>query len=133
MRLLLDTSVFLRFIAGSNRLGDNARALMENFDNELILSVASLWEMAIKTGIEKLELLKEFDSLIPEKLEESEIEVLPIRLAHLSRMMKLPFHHRDPFDRLIIAQSIAEDLPLITHDGIFREYPVDVVSVHTDG
>nr|VFK44639.1 MAG: PIN domain nuclease, a component of toxin-antitoxin system (PIN domain) [Candidatus Kentron sp. TC] len=129
MRLLLDTSAFLRFIAGSGRLDGRSRALMEDFDNALVLSVASLWEMAIKTSIGKLELLKDFDSLIPEKLEENEIETLPIRLAHLSEMMKLPFHHRDPFDRLIIAQSITEDLPLITHDGIFRKYPVDIVSV----
>nr|VFJ63760.1 MAG: PIN domain nuclease, a component of toxin-antitoxin system (PIN domain) [Candidatus Kentron sp. FM]VFJ76082.1 MAG: PIN domain nuclease, a component of toxin-antitoxin system (PIN domain) [Candidatus Kentron sp. FM]VFK14883.1 MAG: PIN domain nuclease, a component of toxin-antitoxin system (PIN domain) [Candidatus Kentron sp. FM] len=102
---------------------------MEDFDNALVLSMASLWEMAIKISIGKLELLKEFDSLIPEKLEENEIEVLPIRLAHLSEMMKLPFHHRDPFDRLIIAQSISEDLPLIAHDGIFKEYPADIVPV----
>nr|VFJ51369.1 MAG: PIN domain nuclease, a component of toxin-antitoxin system (PIN domain) [Candidatus Kentron sp. FW]VFJ59641.1 MAG: PIN domain nuclease, a component of toxin-antitoxin system (PIN domain) [Candidatus Kentron sp. FW] len=132
MRLLLDTSVFLRFIVGSDRLGDKTRALMEDFDNALILSVVSLWEMAIKTSIGKLELLKNFDSLIPEKLEENEIEVLPIRLAHLSEMMRLPLHHRDPFDRLIIAQSIAEGLPLITHDGIFRKYPVDIVAEHAD-
>lgn len=59
---------------------------------------------------------------------ENEIEILPIRLAHLSEMMKLPFHHRDPFDRLIIAQSITEDLPLITHDGIFKKYPVEIFS-----
>ncbi|VFM98465.1 MAG: PIN domain nuclease, a component of toxin-antitoxin system (PIN domain) [Candidatus Kentron sp. G] len=132
MRLLLDTSVFLQFIAGSDRLGGKARALMGDFDNALVLSVASLWEMAIKTSIGKLELLKEFDSLIPEKLEENEIEVLPIRLAHLSQMMKLPFHHRDPFDRLIIAQSIAEDLPLIARDGVFKKYPVEIFPVDTD-
>nr|VFJ87427.1 MAG: PIN domain nuclease, a component of toxin-antitoxin system (PIN domain) [Candidatus Kentron sp. H]VFJ89015.1 MAG: PIN domain nuclease, a component of toxin-antitoxin system (PIN domain) [Candidatus Kentron sp. H]VFJ95736.1 MAG: PIN domain nuclease, a component of toxin-antitoxin system (PIN domain) [Candidatus Kentron sp. H] len=126
MRLLLDTSAFLRFIAGSDRLGDKTRALMEDFDNALVLSVASLWEMAIKVSIGKLQLLKEFDSLIPEKLEENEIEVLPIRLAHLSEMIILPFHHRDPFDRLIIAQSIAEDLPLIAHDGVFKKYPVEI-------
>nr|VFK23100.1 MAG: PIN domain nuclease, a component of toxin-antitoxin system (PIN domain) [Candidatus Kentron sp. LFY] len=132
MRLLLDTSVFLRFIAGSDRLDGKTRALMEDFDNALVLSVASLWEIAIKISIGKLELLKEFDSLIFEELEENEIEVLPIRLAHLSEMMRLSFHHRDPFDRLIIAQSIAEDLPLITYDGIFGKYPVDIVSVDTD-
>nr|VFK64191.1 MAG: PIN domain nuclease, a component of toxin-antitoxin system (PIN domain) [Candidatus Kentron sp. UNK]VFK71010.1 MAG: PIN domain nuclease, a component of toxin-antitoxin system (PIN domain) [Candidatus Kentron sp. UNK] len=94
MRLLLDTSAFLWFIAGNDRLDGKTRTLTEDFENGLVLSMASLWEMAIKTSIGKLELLKEFDSLIPEKLEENEIEILPIRLAHLSEMMQLPFHHR---------------------------------------
>jgi len=126
MRLLLDTSSFLWFVAGSDKLSRKARELMENFDNELVLSVASLWEMAIKVSIGKLEMLREFDEFIPEKLEENEIEILHVRLAHLSEMMKLPFHHRDPFDRLIIAQSISENLPVIACDGIFKEYPVEI-------
>ena len=96
---------------------------MEDFDNELVMSVASLWEMAIKVSIGKLDLLENFDQFIPEKLEENEIEILHVRLAHLSEMMKLPFHHRDPFDRLIIAQSVSENLPVIARDGIFKEYP----------
>ncbi len=126
MRLLLDTSNFLWFVAGSDRLSGKARKLMEDFDNELVLSVASLWEMAIKVSIGKLEMLEEFDRLIPEKLEENEIEILHVRLAHLSEMMKLSFHHRDPFDRLIIAQSISENIPVIARDGIFKEYPVEI-------
>ncbi len=126
MRLLLDTSSFLWFVAGSNKLSRKARKLMEDFDNELALSVASLWEMAIKVSIGKLEMFKEFDEFIPEKLEENEIEILHVRLAHLSEMMKLPFHHRDPFDRLIIAQSISENLPVIACDGIFKKYPVEI-------
>nr|VFJ48043.1 MAG: PIN domain nuclease, a component of toxin-antitoxin system (PIN domain) [Candidatus Kentron sp. DK] len=127
MRLLLDTSSFLWFIAGNDRLGGKTKELMEDFDNALVLSVASLWEIAIKISIGKLDLLKEFDQFIPEKLEENEVEVLPIRLPHLSEMMKLPLYHRDPFDRLIIAQSISENLPLIAHDGLFKEYPVDII------
>lgn len=127
MRLLLDTSSFLWFVAGSDRLSLKARELMEDFDNALVLSVASLWEMAIKVSIGKLELLKEFDRFIPEKLEENEIETLHVRLAHLSEMMKLPFHHRDPFDRLIIAQSISENLPLIACDNVFEEYAVEII------
>lgn len=127
MRLLLDTSSFLWFVAGSGRLSGRARNLMEDFDNELVLSVASLWEMAIKVSVGKLELPEDFDRFIPEKLEENEIEILHVRLAHLSEMIKLPFHHRDPFDRLIIAQSVSENLPVIACDGIFREYPLDIM------
>lgn len=126
MPLLLDTSSFLWFVAGSDKLSGKAKELMEDFDNELVLSVGSLWEMAIKVSIGKLEMLREFDEFIPEKLEENEIEILHVRLAHLSEMMKLPFHHRDPFDRLIIAQSISENLPVIACDGIFKEYPVEI-------
>ncbi len=127
MRALLDTSSFLWFIAGSDRLSGEAREVMENFDNELVLSVASLWEIAIKVSIGKLELLRQFDRFIPEKLEENEIGILHVELSHLSEMMKLPFHHRDPFDRLIIAQSVSENLPVIASDRIFREYPVDII------
>jgi PIN domain nuclease of toxin-antitoxin system len=127
MRLLPDTSSFLWFVAGSGRLSGRAGNLMEDFDNELVLSVASLWEMAIKVSVGKLELPEDFDRFIPEKLEENEIEILHVRLAHLSEMIKLPFHHRDPFDRLIIAQSVSENLPVIACDGIFREYPLDIM------
>jgi len=127
MRLLLDTSSFLWFVAGSGKLSVKARELMEDFDNELVLSVASLWEMAIKVSIGKLELLRQFDQFIPEKLEENEIEILHVELAHLSEMMKLPFHHRDPFDRLIIAQSISENLPVIARDSFFKEYPIEII------
>jgi len=126
MRLLLDTSSFLWFVAGSDRLSGKAREIIEDFDNELVLSVASLWEMAIKVSIGKLEMLREFDKFIPEKLEENEIDILHVSLDHLSEMMKLPFHHRDPFDRLIIAQSISENVPVIACDGIFKKYPVEI-------
>ena len=84
MRLLLDTSSFIWFAAGSVRLSGKAREIMEDFDNELVMSVASLWEMAIKVSIGKLDLLEDFDQFIPEKLEENEIEILHVRLAHLS-------------------------------------------------
>jgi PIN domain nuclease of toxin-antitoxin system len=127
MRALLDTGSFLWFVAGSDRLSRGAREFMEDFDNELVLSVASLWEISIKVSIGKLELLREFDQFIPEKLEENEIEILHVELAHLSEMMKLPLHHRDPFDRLIIAQSVSENLPVISSDRFFREYSVEII------
>ncbi len=127
MRALLDTSSFLRFVAGSERLSRQAREFMEDFDNKLVISVASLWETAIKVSIGKLELLRHFDQFIPEKLEENEIDILHVRLSHLSEMIKLPFHHRDPFDRIIIAQAISENLPVIACDSIFKEYPIDII------
>lgn len=127
MRALLDTNTFLWFISDSDRLSTNARSYIADFDNELLLSVASLWEISIKTSLGKLELLKPFDQLIPEQLKESSVNILSIELSHLSGVIILPFHHRDPFDRLIIAQGIAEKIPIITSDSAFRNYPVRII------
>jgi PIN domain nuclease of toxin-antitoxin system len=127
MRFLVDTSSFLWFASGNSRLSNRARELMEDFDNELVMSIASLWEIAIKVSIGKLELLADFDRFIPENLEENEIEILHVRLTHLSTIMKLPFHHRDPFDRLIIAQAISENLPVIACDSIFKKYQINTI------
>ena len=127
MRALIDTSSFLWFIGGSERLSSNAREFMEDFDNELFMSIASLWEIAIKVSINKLDLAEPFDTFIPEKIEENEINILQISISHLSEMMSLPFHHRDPFDRLIIAQSIVEELPVIGCDGFFQSYDIDMI------
>ena len=127
MRALLDTSSFLWFIGGSKKLSAKAREVMENYDNELVMSVASLWEIAIKLSIGKLELSEPFDRLIPEKIEENAIDILQINLSHLSAMMRLPLYHRDPFDRLIIAQGIFEKLPIIACDEAFESYPIDII------
>jgi len=127
MRTLLDTNTFLWFISDSDRLSTNARNYIADFDNELLLSVASLWEISIKTSLGKLELLKPFDQLIPEQLKESSVNILSIELNHLSGVIILPFHHRNPFDRLIIAQGIAEKIPIITSDAAFRNYPVRII------
>lgn len=127
MRTLLDTSAFLWFISGSDRLSDTARNHIADMDNDLVLSIASLWEIAIKTSLGKLELAKPFEQLIPDQLEQNAIRILPMTLHHLSTVAHLEFHHRDPFDRLIIAQGITERLPVITSDTIFRKYPVEVM------
>ena len=127
MRALLDTNAFLWFISGSDRLSQNARNIMVDFNNDLVLSTASLWEMAIKTSIGKLELLDSFDRLIPVQLEKHAIDVLSIRLDHISKIIDLELYHRDPFDRLIIAQGITEQIPVITSDAMFAKYPVKVI------
>ena len=127
MQALLDTSTFLWFIGGSKKLSVEARKIIENFDNALFMSVASLWEIAIKISIGKLTLSEPFDHLIPQKIKENEIDILQINLTHLSEMMKLPFHHRDPFDRLIIAQGISEKLPVIAGDEEFGNYQIDII------
>lgn len=127
MRCLLDSHTFLWFIAGDDRLSERAREVLSDGETEALLSVASLWEIVIKVSLGKLELARPFPELIPQQLDENEIELLPIDPSHLSVLLDLPFHHRDPFDRLIIAQAISEGLTVLSGDGEFRQYPVRVV------
>lgn len=123
MRLLLDTHTFLWFIEDSSKLSPEAKKLLES-EGELLLSIASLWEMAIKVSIGKLTLAQPFDTFIPQQLSKNAIRLLPISIAHLGSVSTLPFHHRDPFDRLLIAQAIAEQLPIVSIDDKFDSYPV---------
>ena len=127
MRALIDTSTFLWSISDSDKLSANARQFIADLENDILLSAASLWEIAIKTSLGKLELLLPFNRLIPEQLEQNAITVLPVEVRHLSGIIDLPFHHRDPFDRLIIAQGLAEQLPVITKDAAFSQYPVQLI------
>lgn len=122
MKLLLDTHAFLWFLAGSEQLSDAAREAMADRHNELLLSTASLWEMAIKHSLGKLTLTQPFDELIPEQLRLLGIQTCSIELRHLSRLIALPMHHRDPFDRLIIAQGLSDNLTVVTRDHHFDAY-----------
>jgi PIN domain nuclease of toxin-antitoxin system len=124
MKLLLDTHAFLWFIMGSANLSVKARAIIENPVNERLLSVASLWEIAIKTSLGKLALSAPFAELIPAQLKLNGIELLNLNVDHLSALTTLPFHHRDPFDRLVIAQAIVEKLTVVSLDRAFDAYGV---------
>src|SRR2546421_4707328 len=99
MRLLLDTHTFLWFIGGSSDLSGTARGLIENLGNERLLSVASLWEMAIKVSTGKLKLKLPFTELVEREVEGNAIKLLGVAAAHLDELAKLTFHHKDPFDR----------------------------------
>jgi len=125
MRLLIDTHTFLWFIMGNSKLSLKARALIEEEGNEKLLSTASLWEMAIKISLGKLSFAEPFSELIPQQIEINGIKLLNIGINHLSRLTSLPFHHRDPFDRLLVAQCIVERLPLASADSVFDDYPVE--------
>ena len=124
MKLLLDTHTFLWFIMGSPDLSADARALIEDGANENSLSVASLWEMAIKLSIGKLALASPFEVLIPQQLSLNGIELLNIKTDHASVVATLPFHHYDPFDRLLIAQAMVEKMPIISIDTAFDVYSI---------
>ena len=123
MRLLLDTHSFIWYIMDSHKLSDRGRELIENEDNEILLSLASVWEMAIKQSTGKLSLGLPFKAFIEEQLSANSIELLIINLDHIDTVVTLPFHHRDPFDRLIIAQAMVEQIPIISVDSVFDSYP----------
>lgn len=127
MRLLLDTHTFLWFIEGSSKLSAHAKRLVEDPAHERFLSVGSLWEMAIKVSIGKLKVPLPFERLVKEHVEGNAIELLAIHALHLDEQRKLPFHHSDPFDRLIIAQAIAEEMKVVGRDEEFDPYPVECV------
>jgi PIN domain nuclease of toxin-antitoxin system len=124
MRLLLDTHAFLWFLGDAPELSTQARGLIEDDTNEVLLSVASLWEMAIKISLQKLTLSGPLGQFIPEQLALNSIGLLPITLAHTVAVATLPFHHRDPFDRLLIAQALVEALPVISRDHSWDAYGV---------
>lgn len=127
MRVLLDTHALLWFITDDDRLGGRARSLIEDPEADVAVSVASLWEVAIKHSIGKLPLARPFAETFPAQLDANAFRTLPIEPAHLARLVDLPFHHRDPFDRLILAQALAETVPVLTRDRAFEAYPVDVI------
>jgi PIN domain nuclease of toxin-antitoxin system len=124
MRILIDTHIFLWFINNDPQLSPTTKKLLES-DVELLLSVASLWEIAVKVSTGKMTLPKPFEIFIPEQLQQNEIAILPIEIDHVTYITTLAFHHRDPFDRLLIAQSIVEGIPIVSVDGAFDSYKVD--------
>jgi len=124
MNLLLDTHAFLWFIASDPRLSNQAQSLIQTPANRRLLSMASLWEMAIKVSLGKLMLAQPFDQFIPRQLQLNQIEVLAIELSHLAAVVAMPFHHRDPFDRLMAAQCQIEGLPIVSNDPVFDAYSV---------
>ena len=122
---IIDTHILLWLLSEPEKLSDTARRILEN-DTSLYISMASLWEIAIKQANGKLEL-----PFTPEELYEicisRDIKVKQIRPIHLNHLMDLPKIHNDPFDRIIICQSIAENIPILTHDGKIHLYPVKTV------
>lgn len=126
MKLLLDTHAFLWFIGGSSELSSYAKGLIEGEENERYLSVASLWEMAIKVSIGKLDVPLPFTRLVRKHVTGNAIEVLSIEPEHLDEQRSLSFHHRDPFDRLIISQAIEEEMIVVSRDDAFSDYPIQL-------
>ncbi len=122
MRLLLDTHTFLWFINGSPEISNYSRDLIENTTNERFLSIASLWEISIKESLGKLKLPLSITELVAKQVHGNAIKLLHVTPEHLETLRKLPYHHKDPFDRLIISQSIYENMPILSKDQSFDSY-----------
>ena len=127
MKLLLDTHTFLWFIGGNTNLSNTARNAIEDISNQRFISIATLWEISIKVSIGKLKIGLAFIELVEQEVYGNAIEILEISSEHLDELVKLPFHHKDPFDRLIIAQSLVEDATLVSKDAAFQNYPIKLL------
>lgn len=124
MRVLLDTHTFLWFVLGEAPLSARAKAIIEDPGNEKLLSPASYWEIAIKISLGKYTLSLPYEEFIEKGITENGFVVVPIALPHTAVLTTLPFHHRDPFDRLIIAQAMVEEATIISIDTEFDAYPI---------
>ncbi len=128
MTYLLDTSSFLWFVYNDDRLSVAAAQILMDYDNAVLLSLASVWEIAIKVSLGRgLFLRQSFPDFIDEQLGTNRFQLLNINISHLKLVADLPPIHRDPFDRLLIAQSLAENLPIITNDAAFDQYRIQRV------
>ena len=127
MRALLDTHVWLWMLTAPERLQGRALELIDDSRNELALSAASSWEIAIKSQLGKLQLPEAPDTFVPDRMRRTGVRGLAISHAHALRTSGLPALHRDPFDRLLIAQAQVESLPIVTSDPIFTRYDVTII------
>jgi PIN domain nuclease of toxin-antitoxin system len=128
MKLLLDTHIFIWWADHPEKLSHAALSALEDEANELLLSVASVWEMQIKIQLGRLKLSLPLKELIQNQQETNDLTVSPVALTHVLALDALPFHHKDPFDRLLIAQSIEENLTLVSADSQFPAYAVKLLS-----
>jgi PIN domain nuclease of toxin-antitoxin system len=127
MRILVDTHVFLWDLLDDRRSSRKAKEILSSDEHQLYFSLVSLWEIAIKMKTGKLNAVGSTVSYIRDEMAEYRMELLPLRYEHILELERLPLHHSEPFDRLLIAQAIAESLPILTHDAKFPAYPVKLI------
>jgi len=125
VKLLLDTHAFLWWIRDDDSLGAKARKAIANERNQCFLSIASCWEMAIKKSLGNLEIPEPVDRFIAEQVAVNRFSILQIDLRHVSYVSRLAFHHRDPFDRLLAAQTMEEGMSIVSADPIFQKYGIE--------
>lgn len=125
MTILLDTHAFLWFVLGHAKLSKTAMMHIEDRQNEKLISPASYWEIAIKISLGKYTMPQPYEEFMRQSIADNGFEILPIEPQHTVVLTNLPFHHRDPFDRLIIAQAIAERISIVSEDADFDAFPID--------
>ncbi|MGB3850485.1 MAG: type II toxin-antitoxin system VapC family toxin [Tunicatimonas sp.] len=126
MRCLLDTQAIIWMLENDPKLSKGASLVIKDAQNELYASIVSLWEMTIKRSLGKLNIRPSLDDVQLE-LRRIQIPILPIEMSHLKKLQGLAYHHKDPFDRLLISQALAESLTLISSDGEFKKYAIKVL------
>lgn len=126
MRFIIDTHILIWFLEGNKLLSKSRRQIIADPNNDVFVSIASLWEIAIKISIGKLTLVKPFGDVIKQIAAEN-IEFLEISPEHTLQVSILPFHHRDPFDRILISQSQIENFPVMSDDGEFGKYGIKIL------
>lgn len=127
MKVLLDTHTFLWWVTDAPQLSDTAKAAIADPGNSLFLSSASVWEIVIKVGTGKLVLPEAPETYIPSRMASNRFESLPIQVSHVLQVAQLPDLHRDPFDRILVAQSQVEQMPILTIDALIHQYPVTTI------
>ena len=127
LNLLFDTHSFIWWADEPSKLSQAALAALEDENNRLFVSDVSLWEMQIKVHLGKMKLKMTLEDLIESQQRGNEVEILQIKTRHILALNNLPFHHKDPFDRLLIAQSLAEDFTIVTADSEFSAYPAKLL------
>ncbi|BAU12682.1 hypothetical protein LEP3755_32130 [Leptolyngbya sp. NIES-3755] len=125
MRLLIDTHVFIWLNETPDRIPQQTIALLSNPDNELLLSLVSVWEMQIKIQLGKLQLQNPLQDILRTQQSVNDLQILSIELSHIWALEGLPNHHRDPFDRLLIALTIATQLSIVSADSKFDRYSIE--------
>jgi PIN domain nuclease of toxin-antitoxin system len=126
MQLLIDTHILIWFLEGNKSLSKPRRQIIINPRNDVLVSIAALWEMAIKISLGKLTLSQPFADVI-KQIAAEDIDILPISPEHTLQVSTLPFHHRDPFDRIIVAQAQVENLPVMSNDAEFGNYGIKIL------
>lgn len=127
MRVLLDTHAFLWLVTDDPKLSPTAREIFVDADNRIFLSAVSALEIAVKYSLGKLTLTAPPREFIEARVANNDLTPLPVALAHTYRLAHLPFHHRDPFDRLLVSQAMEEDLPILTSDRAVASYDVQTL------
>ncbi len=124
MKLLLDAHTFLWFVWDDAQLTENAKALIIDPMNQKFISAAIYWEIAIKVSIGKLDLGEPYRSFMHREIDRNNFDILPVSVDHAAAVSVLQFHHRDPFDRMLIAQGMVEQIPIVSGDPAFDAYPI---------